>query len=109
MHYTINVLWIGRCSMFTHIEEKLKFLEKLYVVCLTVLGVLVGGTVYSLYEEVHESSVTLCLALIVFGGGFGFGIGYIGAIFIYGLGELIDYTRKINEKMEVLEDDPQHE
>jgi hypothetical protein len=78
-------------------------MAKLYLVLTTIVTTLIGGVVYGIIENnIGFSGIILVLCLIV-SVSLGFGVGYIGAIFLYAYGELVDYLQQITKKLDLRE------
>ena len=89
--------------MFANVGGQIKTLARFHVILQTVIGMIVGGVIYTILEKTMEPSVILCIILFVAGGALGWLSGYFGAILFYAFGELVQRVQKIDNKLETLE------
>ena len=91
--------------MFANVGGQIKTLAKFCVWLLTIVGVIIGGAVYSLYEKAMDPSVILCLLFLIVGGVVGWLIGYVSAILFYAFGELVQKVQRIDAKLDEFEEE----
>lgn len=89
--------------MFANVGGQIKTLARFYVMLQSVIGMIVGGAIYTVLEKTMEPSVVLLIFLFVAGGILGWLSGYFGAILFCAFGELVQRVQKIDDKLEMLE------
>ncbi len=86
--------------MFDNVGGQIKSFAKFYMWLMMIIGLLFGGAIYAFFESVMGASVILCLLLLVIGGCVGWLSGYIGAVFLYAFGELVESNQRMSEILE---------
>ena len=86
--------------MFKDIGVKIKSVAKLYLILTTIVTTFIGGMVYGAIENNMGSSVILMIICLMVSVSLGFVMGYIGAMFLYAYGELVDNLQQINKKLD---------
>ena len=86
--------------MFKDIGVKIKSVAKLYLILTTIVTTFIGGMVYGAIENNMGSSVILMIICLTVSVSLGFVMGYIGAMFLYAYGELVDNLQQINKKLD---------